>query len=146
MQIRQGGESMCRKKTKSMSNCCFLLNMVLVYIFGIEGTFKNISISPEEGTYSKWGVQVGVSGVGETESVCRGWQISSSSLEKKKRLILLGITGRTFGGCSTVAHPHIPTLAPVSPHPSFLCFPVSTNPPSMNRSSSTGTTTSTPAH
>ena len=55
MQIRQGGESIYRKKTKSVSNCCFLLNMVLVYIFGIEGTFKNISISPEEGTYSKWG-------------------------------------------------------------------------------------------
>lgn len=34
-----------------------------------------------------------------------------------------------LGGCSTVAHPHIPTLTPVSPHPPFFCFPVSTNPP-----------------
>lgn len=34
-----------------------------------------------------------------------------------------------LGGCSTVAHPHIPTLTPISPNPLPCAFPVSTNPP-----------------
>lgn len=83
------------------------------------------SVYQEEGTYSKrrgGGGLSWVSGWGDGEYW--GWQISPSIVKKTdfawhKRQYL--------GGCSTVAHPHIPTVLPSIPTP-FFCFPVSTNP------------------
>lgn len=135
MQNRQAGNPFSKKHSLSVSNWFSFKKVVLGVILQIEETVSHhltqalkisIPLCARRKASTINGGWVLVSEVGRRRVFVEVDRLAPASWKKTDSA---WHNRQYLGGCSTVAHPHIPTLTPVSPHPPFFCFPVSTNPP-----------------